>query len=190
DESLQEIKSLLNEKYGDKKILYQNAFSPESISEWLHLLDNDVSVDRPSSLEINYDTYGEGESKLAWYDQEIEICSSQNNAVREAINIIEGIYKKIRSNNYSIGHLKFLLNGKTKISFTATTPEEIGENIKGQKAAFATLLINARVQTSPENLSTLMPGVLRAAELKFHCKIIVKSMASFQPGYPIPTHRM
>jgi Ni2+-binding GTPase involved in maturation of urease and hydrogenase len=189
-ESLLEIKQLMNEKYGDKILLYQNSLDPENIQQWLQVLNNDPPANRSSSLQIDYDIYGEGERKLAWYDQEVEIYSNDNNGFQEAIGIIKGIYKNIHLHNYTVGHLKFLLNKQKKISFTSTSGEEIISNLKMEKGSFSTLLINARVQTSPELLSRLISEVMRKAEIEFGCKIIVKSIASFQPGYPNPTHRL
>lgn len=192
NETLLEIKELMNEKYGDKILLYQNSLEVTNIQQWLHVLDNEL-FKNSSSLQIDYNVYGVGEAKLAWHDQELEIYSTNNNATQTAADLIGTIFQKIYLNNYPIGHLKFLLNGETKISFTAISPEKIKkvtDRIKNKKAAFSILLINARVQTKPEILSQLISEAISDSGAKFNCKIIVKSVASFQPGYPKPTHRM
>ena len=45
-------------------------------------------------------------------------------------------------------------------------------------------------QTSPETLSHIVSEAIKETEIKYDCKIVVKSNASFQPGYPKPTHRI
>ena len=39
-ETLEEIQQIMNEKYGDKILLYQNSLDQMSIQQWLHVLDN------------------------------------------------------------------------------------------------------------------------------------------------------
>ena len=189
NETLQVIKKIMNEKYGDKLLLYQNSFDPISIQQWLDVLDNQL-FEKPSSLQIDYNVYGAGEAKLAWHDQELEIYSPDYNAEQSAVDLMRTIYKKIHLNKYPVGHLKFLLNGEKKISFTYAPDDELLDTIENKKNHAATLLINARVQTSPERLSQLMSDAIKETEIKSNCKIVVKTLASFQPGFPNPTHRI
>jgi G3E family GTPase len=107
-ESLQELKQLMNAQYHNKIILYQNSLDSKSIQQWLHVINN-TQVNKLSSLQVDYNVYADGEAKLAWYDQELEINSNDNNTLQSALEIINDIYKKIQLHNYSIGHLKFLL---------------------------------------------------------------------------------
>jgi G3E family GTPase len=190
EQSLQKIKQQVKKKYGNKTLLFQNSFDEDSIRKWLEVLNLDSSVFKPSSLQIDYDIYGEGERNLAWHDQEVEIYSTAENAAAEAVKIMNGIYGEINRQKLPVGHLKFLLNGQTKISFTATSGEEIINNLEVQNGAVATLLINARVETSPEMLSELIKDVLKERENRNDCKIIIKSTDSFRPGYPKPSHRL
>lgn len=190
EQSLLEVKELVKKKYENKTLLFQNSFDVNSLRKWLDVLDFDCSVFEPSSLKIDYDIYGEGESNLAWYDQEVEIHSTNENAADLAIELMNVIHQQIDAQKLPIGHLKFLLNGETKVSFTATSGEEILTCRQVPKKPFATLLINARVQTSPEILSGLIKIVLNEAENRYGCKIIIKGIDSFRPGYPKPTHRL
>ncbi|MGN6340340.1 MAG: GTP-binding protein [Ginsengibacter sp.] len=187
--SLQEIKRLMNKRYGGKTLLYQNSFDAANIHQWLQVLDNNPAT-TPSSLQINYDVYGEGEAKLAWHDQRLEIESMSQNATGAATGLMKAISKKIHFNKYPVGHLKFLLNGGRKFSITGAPQEDFFDTIADAEDNYAGLLINARVQTSPEALSYIISEAIKETEIKFGCKIVVKSNASFQPGYPKPTHRI
>jgi G3E family GTPase len=187
DKSLKEMKRLID-KYSDKVTLYQNSFDTTDVRRWLKVLDKKF-VSTPSSLSINYDTYGEGEARLAWHDQLLEIQSSNYKAMQAANGLIKTISQKIEFNEYPIGHLKFLLNGEKKISITHSSREEVFDNMVEERK-YAGLLINARVQTSPEALSHIVSEAIKETETKFSCKIVVKSHASFQPGYPKPVYRI
>ena len=177
-------------EYGHKKIIFQNSLDATSLAQWLRALDESSSSNKLSSLDIDYNIYGAGEAKLAWLDQELEIINSTHSASKDAADLIGLIYQKIRENEYPIGHLKFMLNEKTKISFTSTTQNEIKIELEGHPSSSATLLINARVQTEPDILSKLVAEAIEEIKSRSGCTILLNSVSAFQPGFPKPTHRM
>lgn len=187
---LEELKQMMNENYKDKIIHYQNSFDISNIKKWLDLLNNFTPETVLQPLQIDYDIYASGEAKLAWLDQEVEITSIDNNAADITIDLINRIFKKIKENDYSIGHLKFLINEDTKVSFTSATPVTYAFKAQMQESDTATLLINARVQTAPETLSSLVNAAIEEEQRKSSCKIFLKSVSSFKPGYPEPTYRI
>jgi G3E family GTPase len=187
-EQLAEVKNLMQEKYGNKILLYQNSLDEENIEHWLHTLNDYQSADALKSLSIDYDKYAAGEAKLAWLDQEVEIYSANNSALQQAEDLINTIYKRINFAQYTIGHLKFLINRAIKISFTTNTQPAV--TIKIEPSASAAILINMRVQTVPEIIEQLIAAAVKEVEMQSGCKIIVNSLSAFQPGYPRPTYRL
>ncbi|MEP7258749.1 MAG: hypothetical protein ABI687_10175, partial [Flavitalea sp.] len=113
-----------------------------------------------------------------------------HSATVDAIELIKSIYDRIMEANYAIGHLKFLLNGKYKISFTSTFQEADFTGIDKESLGIASLIINARVQTHPERLSAIVKESMQEIKERTGCMITISSDASFQPGYPRPTHRI
>jgi len=195
DKELQAIKQLMLEKYGTRILLYQNSLDEDSIYKWLHTLNEYKSAEGLKSLSIDYDIYAAGEAQLAWFDQELEIYSSVNNAIGDAENLINIIYKKIIGEQYPLGHVKFLVNGTLKVSFTsnkelvASLKNDLKSANRDQSGAKAALLINIRVQTTPEKITQLVNDAIHELEMQPGCKLMVNSVASFQPGYPKPMHR-
>jgi CobW/HypB/UreG, nucleotide-binding domain len=177
------LKTKLQNRYKDKIVLYQDSFNEEHIARWLHTLDTTPFTKDLPSLAIDYDTYGAGEAKLAWLDQQLEITSPDQRAQEAAVSLI----KKIAQTNHPIGHLKFLLDGHTKISITATGATDYAEP---QPAATATLLINARIQTDPQTLGEHVAAAIAATEKQSNSTIHTITESCFQPGYPRPTHRV
>jgi CobW/HypB/UreG, nucleotide-binding domain len=177
------LQGLMQDRYGEKNILYQNSFEQEDIAHWLTMLDNTHFSTALPSLNIDYNLYGAGEAKLAWLDQELEIQCPSNKAQTAAMALMQ----RLSSLDYPIGHLKFLLDGKTKLSFTATGSTD---DHHPEPAPSATLLINARVQTEPISLSNLVAADITAVEKEYDCTIRTISKHSFQPGFPKPTHRI
>jgi Ni2+-binding GTPase involved in maturation of urease and hydrogenase len=177
------LQGLMQERYGEKTILYQNSFEQEDIARWLTTLDNTLFSTALPSLSIDYDLYGAGEAKLAWLDQELVIQCPSNKAQAAATALMQ----RLSTVDCPIGHLKFLLDGKTKLSFTATGSTD---DHYPEPALTATLLINARVQTEPASLSNLVASAITAVEKDYDCTIRTISKHAFQPGFPKPTHRI
>ena len=187
---LEDLRGIMDKNYRHKIVIFQNSLNTDSLGQWLGIL-NEVSFGEGlSSLNVDYDIYGAGEAKLAWLDQEIEIFSSSNAATADAYDLMNLIYKKIIDQKYPIGHLKFLLNDEIKISFTLTTQTVINTNIESGVSLSASLLINARVQITPDILSSLVSEAINETSEHSGCTIAVNSVSAFQPGYPKPTHRI
>ncbi|MBS1597401.1 MAG: hypothetical protein JST75_04195 [Bacteroidetes bacterium] len=185
----EEIKHLMDEKFQDKKLLFQNSTDPGSIRDWLEALNQNQFDKSSDSLTLNYDIYGAGEAKLAWVDEEITIRSSSRNALSDGGDLIKNIYERIKAFGYPVGHLKFLLNGDQKFSFTSIV-EPSAVKVIVKPADTVILLVNARVQTDLDELSRIIADAIEETTRWSGCRITINSLDAFQPGYPKPTHRM
>jgi G3E family GTPase len=186
EEIIAAVKTFFKKNYPGKTLVFIDGTNNEFTELWLKQLQlNSVT---PPSLQINYDVYAEGEAKLAWLDEEIELYSSDSKAELAAIILCQRIYQKIQTEQLPIGHLKFMLNHAFKISYTAASKPILPTT--HQNSAIAKLLINARVQTAPENLQQIVGRAIAEIELEMNCKVLVISEAVFQPGYPRPVYRV
>ncbi|MEJ7588880.1 MAG: hypothetical protein WKI04_15095, partial [Ferruginibacter sp.] len=184
---LSQIKGIMQEKYAGKILLYQNSFDKDHIGLWLNTLNDYDSAGSLQSLAIDYEIYAAGEARLAWFDGELEIYSANNTAIHEAGDLINNFYKKVNDHHYPIGHLKFLINSCTKISFTGSGQPPAAIQI--HQAGVVKVLINMRVQTEPARLRQLVADVVNDLEILSGSKIVTNNLSAFQPGYPRPTHR-
>jgi hypothetical protein len=88
-----------------------------------------------------------------------------------------------------IGHVKAILENSNKtvvVNFTGgmNTITVRGSAGNGDKCK---LTINARVETSPENLDTIVRAALNAHSAEFTCTEV--AWKYLMPGYPTPTYR-
>jgi len=181
------VQQFLQENYSNKQVIFINGTDDESIQQWLNIIQQ-TNQQNIQSLNIDYDVYGAGEAMLAWLDAELEIFSSANDAQQIAVGLAQRIYRNIQHANFAIGHLKFLIDDKIKISYTTSAEESV--NIKTDSTSSASVLINVRIQTTPVFLTELIQKAIQQTESENSCSIVKKSFASFQPGYPKPTHRI
>ena len=182
------IRQLLKDKYPFKKITGINGTNNKSTLQWLDALHEPVENNKPASLNIDYDIYGAGEAMLAWLDAELSIFSQTKKAKQTAIQLVQAIHQNIKERGLAIGHLKFLIDDTIKISYTATA-EDL-RNTEHEASSSALLLVNARIQTSPENLSRLTNQAIQQTETDTGCTIIKESFSAFKPGFPKPLYRI
>ncbi|MGH2647668.1 MAG: GTP-binding protein, partial [Ginsengibacter sp.] len=189
-EQLEEVQKIIEQDYAGKKILLQNSLNSNDVRQWINFF-NDIKLSERRSLDLDYEIYGAGEAKLAWLDASLQINSNKSFASKAAVMLAEFIYQKIKEQQYTIGHLKYLINdGKEqfKISYTTASNEKnLPVNSISNKVS---VLINARVQTSPEALEKIIYEAIDEIALKTNSSILVESLSAFQPGFPKPTHRI
>jgi G3E family GTPase len=182
------VQQFLQAEYPGKQIIFINGTDAASLIQWLNVIQKTNAQNHLSSLNIDYDIYGAGEAMLAWLDEELVIYSSANDAQKIAVELTQNMYRQIQLKNIPIGHLKFLIDKSIKISYATSTEEPV--NVETNNASSASVLINARVQTTPLVLSALINKAIQETENENSCSTVQKSFASFQPGYPRPTHRI
>jgi Ni2+-binding GTPase involved in maturation of urease and hydrogenase len=187
---LANVDRVIRTEYPDKQILHQN--SVKEVTTWISKMEEFIDRVPRHSLAIDYDIYGEGESKLAWLDKSMTIKAPLGDGAIIARNIIRSIFDQLQSSNCRIGHLKFFLEGddwNEKISFTATSTS--GEvRIRHDDVTQLNMLINARVQIFPELLKNLVDKAIDAIKDWHACVITTNKEDVFKPGYPRPQHRI
>jgi len=118
--------------------------------------------------------------------------TTDNTSVEIVNAFIKELSNEIVSRNLPIGHLKFFLsfNEKAlKLSFTTFLDDNTIDPISLEKSNSVDLLINARIQTSPEELRNILFDVLDRFKSRIGLTINEKFLSYFQPGFPNPTHR-
>lgn len=183
-----EVQAFLQTSYPGKKVLLINGYDPASVRIWLDHISTGAALIQEPALDIDYPVYGAGEAKLAWLDRELQIEHPNGRAPEEAAWLAAEIYRNLTALELTIGHLKLSINGAVKISFTATGGSPADMPLpKGHTAA---VVINARVETDPGTLTTVVEQAVAALERSRHCVVRQISSAAFVPGYPQPQHRI
>ncbi len=188
---LEEIKEVIQTDYPQKKMLLQNSLQNKDTHQWLNCLETEEFFSNKCSLDIDYAIYGDGEAKLAWLDADLLVATEKMPASKVAVKLAETIYEKIGNKNYAIGYLKFLVTDGSeqfKMSYTASSNYE--EPIFNMISKNVSVLINARVETTPEILEEIMYDAINEVAIKTKSKIQIQSLSAFKPGFPRPTYRI
>ena len=190
-EKIDKIKSVLQSEYSEKKLLFQDSRDEVSIKQWLDVINEKSSHKIFTSLDIDYKRYAEGEAALAWLDASVAI-HSKGKAINKSFDIIEDMFDAITLKGLPIGHLKFFLQSgdwQQKISYTAHDEPDKKNWHNNVAANYATILVNARVETDPDRLKEIFFQAIRKLANQ-DCHVDILHLDSFQPGYPKPTYRL
>jgi G3E family GTPase len=193
DNDVETLKVLVNDKLVSKQLLFQNSHNNDSVSKWLELIDKQKENKEHKSIEVDYIKYGAGEANLAWLDEEIEIITTNNTAVELVVDFIKHLTNDIIERLLPIGHLKFFLvynNQSYKLSYTTILDKNFQIPVKLEKCNSIDLLVNARVQTSPNELREIFIDALNRVKQQKDVVLNEKHLSYFQPGFPTPTHRL
>lgn len=189
EKELKEVQQHLRSCYPGKEIIEQNSLVDNEGSPWLSWLENQKTSIWLPSLELDYDRYAAGEAKMAWLDKELIIQSASGMANIIARKLANEIAVEIMTKEMPVGHLKFWINGTHKLSFTAAGTQDPMDE-QPVAALSASLVINARVQTEPEELDQIVWHAIRNIMAGKEVQVIVKHAALFKPGYPVPVQRI
>lgn len=189
-----EIQSLIDKT----KELYQDA-AIEAISS-----KNGIGIERwlegamesryagSKFVEMDYDTYAEGEAVLGWLNTQLELTAEREIDWRTwLISMMENLAAEIDRQNFSVGHVKAILQNESGYLLANVTGLKDTLQFRGQinSSKNAKLIINARVQTQPEVLEELVFRVMdNLWEGKGERTVI--SLNALSPGRPNPTYRV
>ncbi len=188
---MNKIKIILESEYPEKKLLFQDSRDETAIKKWLNVINENSSNTTIRSLDIDYKKYADGEAALAWLDACVNI-HSKGKAITKSFEVINDIFDAITFKRIPIGHLKFFLQSgdwQQKISYTANDRVDKKDRNNNVAANHAMVLINARVETDPDQLKKIFFQAIRKIESQ-NCHIEILHLDSFQPGYPKPTYRL
>lgn len=162
----------------------------EQLTEWL---DRDGDFGR-RLLDIDYDTYAEGEAELGWLNSSLRVTSADEFALDDVLlQIVEGLKQRLHEASAETAHLKTigLWEGFFGVAnlVSGDSPAELSLP-SGCHVSTADVIINARVACDPEELQELVTSVVGEVMDSVKATAEFRSTQSFRPGRPVPTHRI
>ena len=193
DEERQRLLALVQDRFPGKEVLAMSARSGQGFDELVSALARPTPA-RERTMDVDYDTYAEGEAELGWLNCTATYTAEDAFALDELLlNLIGRLRVSLESQAAEPAHLKVLglAEGETGIANLVGSGVEAELSLASHvRCRRAELIINARVATDPDRLTELVEIEARnlAAERGLECEI--GNVQSFRPGRPVPTHRM
>lgn len=134
--------------------------------------------------------HAHGEAVLGWLNGTLHLAGKGFCWDEVLKDIMSGLTAAITSESLRVGHVKLIMECGKDYAVTNLTGADNQTTFRGKagEADEAKLIINARVETSPEHIDELVRNVL-ADTLPSNCQEDVQAWRYLQPGRPNPTHR-
>jgi Ni2+-binding GTPase involved in maturation of urease and hydrogenase len=205
-ERMDELLKRATAAFPEQDIRTMSATESRGIDAWLRTIKTrmfDRKRARRHLRTIDYGTYGRAEAMLAWLDVRLTLVSADGSGRAAVGSLISRMIAELDARGVPSGHVKVFLSARsgaaTKLSFTAAdladytlsrNPHDvIGAQLPQSIDLPAELMINARVESSPVELSAVFEEAVRELQMAENAVIEIQSSDAFVPGYPKPVHR-
>ena len=189
-DALAQLKADTAQAFPNSQVMTVSAVTGEGMEEWLHEVTTRTDAGK-RLLDIDYDRYAHGEAVLGWLNGTVMLHAPQPADWDNLLNIlINDLKTTFEREALAVGHVKIIAeNGKDYAIANITGAEHTLTIRSGaEESTDVRLIINARVECSPEYLDQLVrDALIRTIDGRYTDE--VTAWRYLQPGRPNPTHR-
>lgn len=193
EEQAAELEELIHQHVPERPVLRISARTGAGFDELEDWLAKDGDFGR-LFLDIDYDTYAEGEAELGWLNSSIRV-ESEHEFEMDALllDIVSRLRDRLAEAGIEAAHLKTIglwegFFGVSNLISSENAPELSLESNCKVKAL--DLIVNARVACDPVELQQIVESTVNQAILAVGAIGEFRRTQSFKPGRPVPTHRL
>lgn len=187
-----ELVRLVNEQYAGVPVLRVSAKTGQGFEALTQLLAQEGNFGR-KILDIDYDTYAEGEAELGWLNSSMRLRASTPFALDQLLlEVVGGIQARVAKAGAEVAHLKAigLWEGFFGVANLVSSQGQAVLSLPSRCQVQETdVIVNARVAMDPEELKGHVSDVIRQASTGRGAQVSEQQTQSFRPGRPQPTHR-
>lgn len=193
DQEREALAALLARDYPQAALFSISAAGDDGVEAWLAKILS-MSGAGMRLAEVDYDIYAEGEAVLGWLNAALSLHASDGSGQWKDFSrkLMAELGAAFDREQADTGHLKLIITAASgsirgNLIRTAARPDVRGEI--PASVADVEMLINARVEMSPERLEQIVREVLAATCGQFHVNCDIRGLKSLSPGRPMPTMR-
>jgi G3E family GTPase len=190
--SVEELAALVQARFPGVPLLRISARTGQGFDALTKLLDEEGCFGR-RILDIDYDTYAEGEAELGWLNSSVRVTAlAPFDLDKLLLALAQELQQSLQHLGSEVAHLKAIGMGEggfgvANLVSNQSLPE-LSQPSRCQTAA-AHIIINARVALDPSVLQEQVRQAIQAICRQRGGQAEVGKTQSFRPGRPRPTHR-
>ena len=189
---LAELAALVGREFPGVPVLRMSARTGQGFEALVGLLEQDGAFGR-KILDIDYDVYAEGEAELGWLNASIDVVADEPFAIdRLLLEVVAALQAKLNTEGGEVAHLKAIGLGGATFGVANLVASKLSPELSLPAKAEVReldLVVNARVAIDPTRLEALVREVVPAVCAAHGARATFRTMQSFRPGRPTPTHR-
>ncbi len=198
---LANLRSALAERFPRAEIFECSARNGTGLDAWFERIQTTESS-AARAMEIDYATYGEGESLLGWLNATIRVSAKtpfDGNAL--LLSLATRLHEHLKAENAEVAHLKMTLLPAEDdvdigvVNLVRTDDAPVLSHELMETLSRGELIINMRAEVAPETLESLVrsavpdPALAGGASSSGPIKFQLANLESFRPAPPKPVHR-
>jgi Ni2+-binding GTPase involved in maturation of urease and hydrogenase len=191
-EALAELTALVEREFPGTPVLRVSAKIGTGFDRLTALLEQEGNFGR-KILDIDYDTYAEGEAELGWLNASVRVTASAAFAVDALLlDVIGRLQEALAARGAEVAHLKAigLPDGPFGVANLVASATQAELSLPSRSsAAELDLIVNARVAVDPVELEVEVRRAVERACAARGARGEFVTMQRFRPGRPQPTHR-
>ena len=183
------LKQRTAEVFPDTDIMTASAATGEGVDKWFGEAMSRTDCGKRLAT-VDYDIYAHGEAALGWLNGTVNVRGRKvdwNGFTREYLSSLSSRFDK---ENYPVGHVKVIAENNNQYIAGNLTGKASTLTLRGAIAPCDEIrfTVNARVETSPETLNTIVNETLDALiGNRYDAERL--AWRYLTPGRPNPTHR-
>jgi Ni2+-binding GTPase involved in maturation of urease and hydrogenase len=190
--ALDELAGLVADRFPGTPVLRVSARTGQGFDAVTALLDQQGGFGR-KILDIDYDTYAEGEAELGWLNSSVRVEAGEPFALDELLlDVVRRLQAALAGPGAEVAHLKVIGLGETSFGVanlvSSRTAPELSLASRGRERQ-AEVIVNARVAADPAALEEHVRREVEAACRSRGARAEFRKTQSLRPGRPVPTHR-
>ena len=190
--ALEELSELVSRHYRQVPLLRVSAKTGTGFDSYTALLEQDGGFGR-RILDIDYDTYAEGEAELGWLNSSVQIHAGRPFGLDELLlEIITELRAAMLRLGGEVAHLKVigLADATYAVANLVSTASDVELSLPSSATVReADLIVNARVAIDPAELQAAVEKAVESACQSRAARAEFRQTQSLRPGRPVPTHR-
>jgi G3E family GTPase len=187
-----DLAALVSCEFPGVPVLQLSARTGQGFDALTELLNQQGNFGR-KILDIDYDTYAEGEAELGWLNASMTITAARPFDLDQLLlEVVNRLRTSLRRQELEAAHLKAIGLHETSFGVANLVSNESAAELSlpghGQVSE-AEVIVNARVAADPALLEAEVCQAVEDACKARQAKVAVRALQSFRPGRPQPTHR-
>ncbi|MGB7342788.1 MAG: GTP-binding protein [Pirellulaceae bacterium] len=197
EDDVQALRIALTSVADDVPVIAVSPKNGDGVDEVIGYIESPMTVGR-RLLEIDYDTYADGEAELGWVNLTSIVQPNQNATIdldQLAHDVVQHIASQVAKQlQGTIAHLKVSALGGDSQAVANAVCNDTGVDVglmSGRKVTGEIqIIVNARVAVDPEELRRVCESSVRFVADAHQTAVKSLSAHSLRPGRPTPTHRV
>lgn len=184
-----ELVGAVRQFVGETLVSVISAKEGSGVEDWVDALLTGNAAG--TGVPIDYDIYGAAEASLGWLNANIDLSAQSDFAPPESAEaLLAAIQESCRESQIAIAHVKVMIvtaEGSNWVALTATEGLPTwGSTDRLQACREASMIVNARVCASPEQLRQILETALQKITGRRKLTPAVRHMECFAPRPPQP----